>query len=503
LGLAYYHKKDYALAVQAYLAAIEMNSEHDRAYYMLGKAYLEWDSKTYRNEAFQAYLKDLEITDRVDSYAMVAEILHEEKKYEEARGVAKKLLELDKTNELGLWILAKTMVAENYGKSKVDILIAEPIVKIGSLILKLYPNSWRGHHIMAEALTMVGEDNLALEHYEKLNKIKPNIAVTRTSAGVLMLRQGRLKQGWEEIGHRKLHGTKLYGMNVGVLEQCPARDWKGELEAGKSILIASEQGIGDQMLHSQILRDLLDAEMNIHMTCTPKIVDLMKRSLPTVTIYPSDKEIDKETLSGMDFKADLLDLGKYLRDDLEKFTNPFYFIQPEPDLAAHFKQKYLQFGDKLKVGISWKSVSKSVGVLKSTRLIQWKDILSVPGIQFINIQYGEVETEISELKEQHGIDVFVDDFDPFNDIEKAVAQISALDMVISVSNAAVHMSGQLNIPTWVLLNQRPLWHWFDEKSSTVWYDALTLYRQQQLEEWEPVISRVAHDLSQIELNSDK
>lgn len=497
LGLAYYHLRDYDNAVQWYTQATEMNSKHDRAFYMLGKAYLEWDGKTYREQAFNAYLRDAELTERVDSYVMLAEIMFALKRYEDARGLARRALEKDPKNEIALWTMAKTMIKENYKKAYMDVRHAEPIIKAGSLILKLYPNSWRGHHVMAEGLSMIGEDDLAIEHYEKLNSLQPGFAGSRTSAAVLKLRQGKLKEGWDEISHRKTHGTELYGINIADIEQCPAPSWQGELEQGKKILVASEQGIGDQILHAQMLREILDAGMEVHMTCTPKIVNMMSRSLPQVHFYPANEGIPQEIRDQMDFKAELLDLGKYLRGDIGDFKEPFYFLTPDPDLLQHFQQKYRQFGDQLKIGIAWKSSSKSVGDLKSTRLVQWKDILSIPGAQFINIQYGEIQTDLDELKAETGLEIYVDDFDPFADVEKAVAQIAALDMVVSVSNAAVHFSGQLNIPTWVLLNQRTLWHWFDSGENTVWYDALRLYRQEQLESWDPVFERIAGDLRQL------
>ena len=496
LGLAHFHLNQFEQAVAAFQQSTTMNPEHDRAYYMMARAYLGWDSHVYREQAFKAYLKDIDITQRVDSYVMVADILHEQGRYEDARGIAKKALEIDKTNEMALWVIAKTMISENYSKAKVDIAIAEPIVKIGNLLVQLYPNSWRGHHILAESLTMIGEDALAVQHYEKLNKLNSRMAVTRTTAGVLMLKQGRLKEGWEEISYRKHHGAELYGMNLGVLEQCKAPVWQGEIEAGKHILIASEQGIGDQMLHTQMTKDLLDAGMHVYMTCTAKILDIMSRSIPQIQFFSSKDAIPEEVLAKIDYKAELLDLGKHLRDDISKFKDHFYYLQPQPDLVEHFKTRYQQFGDKLKVGISWKSVSKSVGKLKSTELIQWREILTVPGVQFINIQYGESEADIQQVRDELGVDVYVDEFDPFQDIEKAVAQIAALDLVISVSNASVHMAGQLQIPTWVLLNFRTLWHWFYDETKTVWYDSVQLYRQAQLQGWEPVFTRVASDLEQ-------
>ena len=497
LALAYYHLRDYETAVSRYKQATEMNPNHDRAFYMLGKAYMEWNGEKYKEEAFNAYRRDVELTERVDSYVMLAEIMFSLKRYEDARGLAKKALEQDPKNEIALWTMAKTMIKENYKKAYMDVRHAEPIIKAGSLILKLYPKSWRGHHVLAEGLSMIGEDELALQHYEKLNKLQPGFAGSKTSAAVLKLRQGNLKEGWEEISHRKSHGTDLFGINVVDIEKCPAPAWQGELEQGKKILVASEQGIGDQMLHAQMLRELIESGMDVHMTCTPKIVDMMARSLPEAHFYPANQGVPQEIRDQMDYKAELLDLGKFLRSDLDKFKEPFYYLKPDPELLADFQEKYKQFGSKLKIGIAWKSSSKSVGDLKSTQLVQWKDILSIPEAQFINVQYGDIQDDIDQLKNETGLEIFIDDFDPFADVEKAVAQIAALDMVVSVSNAAVHFSGQLNIPTWVLLNQRTLWHWFDSGEETVWYDSLRLYRQEQLESWDPVFERVANDLRQL------
>ncbi|MAR92443.1 MAG: hypothetical protein CML06_16420 [Pseudomonadales bacterium] len=501
LGLAYYHLQQFSQAVEAFDQAIARRPDHDRAHFMKAKAYLDWNHKQNRDLALQALLQDIEHTDRLEALSLVAEILHEKGRNEEARGFAKQVLAKDPSHEIGLFVLAKTIIAENYSKALVDIKYAEPVIKAGNLILKCHPQSWRGHHVIAEALAMIGENALALEHYQKVNERVPGLAVSRTNAGVLLLRQCRLKEGWEEISHRKTHGAELYGMDIDALDRCPAPLWQGELEVGKTLLIASEQGIGDQILHSQMLREVLAAGVEVTMTCTGKIKPLMSRSLPQVRFYDADEAIPQPVLDRMDYKAELLDLGRYLRDDLAKFGKPFYYLRPNPELQTQFVEKYRQFGNKLKVGISWRSVSKSVGSIKSTRLSQWGEILNLPHIQFVNVQYGPVAQELAEVKQSFGVDIYQDDFDPFNDIEKACAQLSALDLVISVSNASVHLAGQLQIPTWVVLNSRPLWHWFESGDKTVWYETMKLYRQQQLQGWEPVLSRVADDLLQISQSS--
>ena len=494
LGLALFHLADFDKAILNFQLAIQKNSEHDRANFMLARTCVNSGKKEYRPLAIEGLAKDIQVTDRLESHVLLAEMLHEDRRNEEARSEAKIALARDPKNEIALFVLGKTLLAENFSKALVDVRTVEPIIKIGNLLLSLYPNSWRGHHLISEALAMIGENELAIKHYQIVNKIVPDFMVSRTNTGVLLLKQGRLKEGWEEISYRKHHGVELYGMDIKALDRCKAPLWKGEIVAGQCLLIASEQGIGDQFIHTQMIFELIAAGMKIIMTCTPKITSLMSRSIPEVQFFGSDEDLPEEVLNSIDYKAELLDLGKYLRTDFSQFERKYYYLRPDPSLAEHFKTKYRMFGDHLKVGIAWKSISRSVGTIKSTKLVDWAAVLRVPGVQFINIQYGEVAEDIQQVKTQLDVEVFQDDFDPYVDIEKAVAQISALDLVISVSNAAVHMAGQLQIPTWVLLNSRPLWHWFEGTDRSVWYDDFRLFRQQQLQDWKPVLEQVGLEL---------
>jgi hypothetical protein len=60
---------------------------------------------------------------------------------------------------------------------------------------------------------------------------------------------------------------------------------------------------------------------------------------------------------------------------------------------------------------------------------------------FVNLQYGDVSEEITNLKANHGIDVLeIPDLDLFNDIDGLAALISACDCVISIDNLNTHLS---------------------------------------------------------------
>jgi glycosyltransferase involved in cell wall biosynthesis len=99
------------------------------------------------------------------------------------------------------------------------------------------------------------------------------------------------------------------------------------------------------------------------------------------------------------------------------------------------------------------------------------------------------------VKEQFGITIHDwDDADPLKDLDNFAAQIAALDLVISVDNATVHMAGALGVPTWVLLPFACDWRWMRTYEDTPWYSSVRLIRQGKAGDWDGVFQRAASDL---------
>lgn len=75
-----------------------------------------------------------------------------------------------------------------------------------------------------------------------------------------------------------------------------------------------------------------------------------------------------------------------------------------------------------------------------------------------------------------------------------------LDLVISVDTAVAHLAGALGRPVWTLIpTADPDWRWGTEGDKTLWYDSMTLFRNEK--GWGEVVDRVARTL--IETPSDK
>jgi hypothetical protein len=161
-----------------------------------------------------------------------------------------------------------------------------------------------------------------------------------------------------------------------------------------------------------------------------------------------------------------------------------------------WRNRFTALGNNLKVGISWRGGGKaSEKRLRSTVLDQWEKLFSVQGVNFINLQYGDCSNELEEAWEKTGTIIRDwEDADPLKDLDNFAAEISALDLVISVDNATVHMAGALGVPVWVLLPFACDWRWMQDFEDTPWYKTARLIRQINAGDWEKVFERVASDL---------
>ena len=110
-----------------------------------------------------------------------------------------------------------------------------------------------------------------------------------------------------------------------------------------------------------------------------------------------------------------------------------------PQKRARWRERFAQLGGGLKVGIAWRGGGTPFTKRRrSTMLAQWSSIFHVPGVRFINLQYGDCAAELAEAKSSLGVELHHwNDADPLEDLDDFAAQIAELDLVISVDSATV------------------------------------------------------------------
>jgi len=240
---------------------------------------------------------------------------------------------------------------------------------------------------------------------------------------------------------------------------------------------------------------------NVIVECDKRLVPLFQRSFPDVQFVPREDPTNPKLLDTtiIDYQIPMGSLGQWLRVDEGAFLpKQESYLQACPNKTRQMQKKYRDLADdKLLVGISWKStgIDKKRAHTKNAPLQYWIPILSRQDCYFISLQYGDIREDIEEHTSAFGCPIYVDEeIDSLENLDDFAAQVSALDLIISTSNATVHVAGGLGKRVWVLLSSRPDWRWMLDRDDSLWYQTVRLFRQEKLRDLESVLQRVSFSL---------
>ena len=163
------------------------------------------------------------------------------------------------------------------------------------------------------------------------------------------------------------------------------------------------------------------------------------------------------------------------------------FLKADPASVAAWRTRLAALGPGRKIGLSWQGGVGFTGrKRRSLTLEQLLPILRLPGIQFVNLQYTEVREEMRALESRHGVKVHhwqeaIDDYD------QTAALVAALDSVLTVCTAIVHLTGALGRPALVMVPFGPDWRYGASGERMIWYPSVRLLRQRRIGDWSEVL----------------
>ncbi|MFP6721479.1 MAG: hypothetical protein VCF25_14605 [Candidatus Poribacteria bacterium] len=302
---------------------------------------------------------------------------------------------------------------------------------------------------------------------------------------MLQLLQGDFENGWKQYQYRW-----KYEKFPSEYREFPQPSWYGSNLSGKTILVWAEQGIGDEIMFASMLNDLLQMNANIMVECEYRLVSLFQRSFPNIQFLSRENPPNSQLLNpNIHYQIPMGSLGQWLRINQDNFkqSHPYYLIAC-PDKVSKLRNKYQQLANKKQlVGISWKStgINQRRALAKSIPLRGRILILSQSNCYFINLQYSDVELELTQLQSTPNLTIYQDqEINPLTHLDDFAAQISALDLIISIDNSTVYMAGALGKKVWTLLPYVPDWRWMLDREDTLWYPTMKLFRQSKIGDWQ-------------------
>jgi len=351
--------------------------------------------------------------------------------------------------------------------------------------LKINDNYLQGYLQKALILKLLNQPDLALEVYNQAISIQPNYAEAINNRGHLYLNQQNFKQGWQDYEARFL--TAAYDSKV--LESSKPL-WNGNYYLNGPLYIWGEQGIGDQILHGSILPDISKLFRSNIVSVEKKLIPLFTRSLPEISFVEISRHLSEEQYVA---HLPIASLGQYFRKSVDDFKEQKPYLVDNFSLTKEIKSSPL-FLNRKTCGISWNSINQRVGEDKSISLESMLPILQLLKIHFINLQYGNVSTEIVKLEEQSKIKVDqVQGIDLYEDIDGLASVIQACDIIVTCSNSTAHLAGALGKETLLLLpkNQGKFWYWHTrEDGRSLWYPSIKIYKQEDQGDWSKPVEEV-------------
>jgi tetratricopeptide (TPR) repeat protein len=310
---------------------------------------------------------------------------------------------------------------------------------------------------------------------------------------VNLLRLGRFHEGWPYYDSR-------FELLNPPNRATPPKMWEGEDVGGKSVMIWTEQGIGDEILYASMIGDMVKRSGRCVIECSQRLVPIFARSFPGVAVagweYSQRPASPTETI---DVQIAAGSLGRYLRPDFASFPRQKSFLRADPAATAKLRSAYeARANGRRIVGLAWRSKNETIGPAKSARLVNLAPILTTPGIFFVNMQYGDCDGEIKEVRETLGVEIHQDPaVDALENLDAAFSQAAAMDLVITSSNSAAHIAGAQGAPVWIMLPHAKgvLWYWFAHRADCPWYPSARLFRTPTETVSEPWETGLAHTVA--------
>lgn len=368
--------------------------------------------------------------------------------------------------------------------------------------LRLAPQFGKAYHNRAYAKLDLGDPEGSLvdcDHAIALADDAEDLATIKFGRATILLVLGRVKEGWVEYESR--FSNDLVEAPRFTID---APRWRPGMDlAGKSMMICAEQGLGDEVMFANMLPDVIEAlgpDGKLTLAVERRLIPLFQRSFPQVTVVPHRTVAyegrvyrgapEIEDWSGFDFWTPMGALLEVFRPSVASFPDRPNFLDADPARVAHWRAELEKAPRGPKVGLLWKSLKlNGERARQFSPFLLWRPVFEVPGLTFVNLQYGDCSEEIALAKEQFGVDIWQPPgIDLKQDLDDVAALSCAMDLIVGFSNATTNLAGATGAPIWMLTGASS---WTRLGAQTwPWYPQTRCFITPDFNDWNPTMQQV-------------
>jgi tetratricopeptide (TPR) repeat protein len=336
---------------------------------------------------------------------------------------------------------------------------------------------------LGAALRDMNELEEALAVFEIAITQWPDFASAHMNAGMSYLQLGRADPGWSLYDWRNKHGGPVAGRTW------PKPRWHGdESLAGKTLLVWSEQGLGDTIQFCRYATLLESCGARVVLSVQSRLCALLKGLGSTIEVIA-----EKDAPPKFDLHCPLLSLPLACGTTIKSIPSVVPYLVPEPERVMRWRQRLGSEG--FKVGICWQGSKLPIDVGRSFPLGLFHGISRISGVRLISLQKGPGSEQLTTMPAGMTVETLGEEFDAGPDaFVDTAAVMQSLDLVITSDTSIAHVAGALARPTWVALKQVPEWRWLLGREDSPWYPTARLFRQKKRGDWEDVFERLRVEL---------
>ncbi len=460
LALAYDLNKDYKKAIELYKTLETQNFK---------------EKKILFNNLAKCFLGDQNIDEAKNYYLKALEFDQNDKL------IVNNLLILflrigDKNNAKYFYKKARE-IDENYIEFQLnesDYFMSEDKIEDAIKCLKIIIDNSKNYVAytkLSKIYSMIGDLKKSIEVIEDAMIAHPDQKNLKFTRGIHHLIEGEFDKGWELYEYRDSIVKDNLFENL--------KTWEGENLKNSTILVTSEQGMGDIIQFSKFLINLSPLCKKIDFVLYDKLLPIFKKKYKNIYICKKSEILQNK----YDYKISLGSLNKYFYK--EKNSNSSELISSNEDKEKYWKA--IIKNKKKNIGLIWsgnffgpKEPSRSIELKKFDKLLK------------LDFNFYSFQNEIWDRDKKFFENSNLIDYSKKSFVD-IIGIIKNLDLVISTDTFFLHLACICNKETWGLISANSDWRWYEYYKYNP-YESLKIYKQSNYKNWDDVFYLIQNDL---------
>jgi tetratricopeptide (TPR) repeat protein len=317
----------------------------------------------------------------------------------------------------------------------------------------------------------------ALASYQRAVDLRPDYAEARWNMALLHLLRGDYRRGWE-----------LFEWRWKTEDIAPQRRefaqplWLGKEDiTGRTILIHSEQGLGDTLQFARYVPQVLERGAQVVFEAPAALLTLMASSFPAARVVARNT-----ALPDFEFHVPLASLPLAFGTTVDTIPARVPYLAVDDAREREWSTR-LGPRTRMRIGIAW--AGNPAQRNDHNRSMPFHHLRALLGLDFefhclqkdLRANDDEALAQFPRLRRWDA---------ELGDFADTAALARCLDLVISVDTSIAHMAGALGLPTWILLTHVADYRYLLERDDSPWYPTARLFRQTRAGDWGAVVERV-------------